>query len=65
MASGHSGDNLGEQGESGGRPPFRELIQLPRLGGLCPSFIVGRYSGSLFCDGAVGGWIDLANVSRF
>ena len=30
MASGHSGDNLGEQGESGGRPPFRELIQLPR-----------------------------------
>lgn len=30
MASGHSGDNLGAQGESGGQAPFRELIQLPR-----------------------------------
>ncbi len=30
MASGHSGDNLGGQGESGEGQSFRELIQIPR-----------------------------------
>ncbi len=65
MASGHSGDNLGEQGESGGRPPFRELIQLPRWVVYVQALLLVVTAGVFFVMGLLVGGLTSPTSADF
>jgi hypothetical protein len=51
MASGHSGDNLGGQGESGEAQSFRELIQIPRWVVYAQALLLAITAGLFFMMG--------------
>lgn len=65
MASGHSGDNLGEQGESGGRAPFRELIQLQRWVVYSQALLLVVTAGVFFMMGLLVGGLTSPTSADF